>query len=518
MTKRPFFVDGRPVPAGVDVVNQVETHRPMALDMENSRNEFVEWREIGPEARPDVPSTSVEPLSEVLDDTAGFISRFVAFPSPECVDAVTLWVVHSHAIEAFDSTPRLALLSPEKGSGKTRMLEVLDLLVPDPMHAANLSAAAIFRSISAKPRTVLLADEADTYLGLRVAKDHEELRGLVNAGHRRGAKAYRCVGEPTKMNVQEFPAFCPVALAGIGDLPDTIIDRSIVIRMRRRSQDEQVASFRLRKVTPEGEKLRERIAAWASYGLEALKDVEPEMPAGIVDRPADVWEPLIAIGDAASPEWAERSRRACVELQKVRQSADASLGIQLLGDIRSIFERLDEKSLDRVEHISTEDLVTRLCDLDESPWGDLRGRPIDARGIARRLRPYDIRPKQVRLDAETTRKGYDRGDFVDPWKRYLSLPQKSETNETDVTEQVTGSDPVSQGERVSDANETGSRGETESRPTTRDVAPVSDVSHLPQREAPDEVLTPDQVAAEFNGQKLYERDSTPAWERAKAQA
>lgn len=418
-----------------------------------------------------------EPLFDVLNDTARFVARFVAFPSEECCDAVALWAAHCHAIDAFDSTPRLALISPEKGSGKTRTLEVLDLLVPDPMHAANLSTAAIFRQIAAKPHTVLLADEADTYLGLRVAKDHEELRGLVNAGHRRGAKAYRCVGEPARMQVVEFPAFCPVAVAGIGDLPDTIIDRSVVIRMRRRAPSEMVDSFRVRKVTPEGVALRNRLGSWATGNVEALKDAEPEMPAGIVDRPADVWEPLIAIGDAAGAEWGERARRACVELQAARQSSDPSLGVQLLADIRGIFDIL------AADRISTEELVERLCKLDESPWGDLRGKPIDARGVARRLRPFDVRPKQIRLSDHETRKGYELGDFLDPWSRYLVLPGKSETNETAVTEQVTESESVSGPDPVSDGNETPPERETESEPTTSDVPSVSDVSLSQGREA-----------------------------------
>ena len=110
------------------------------------------------------------------------------------------------------------------------------------MHTVNLSAAALFRKVS-EGRCTLLLDEADTYLGTRVAKDHEDLRGLVNAGHRRGAVAYRCVIDKG-VRVEEFPAFCPVALAGIGDLPDTILDRSVVVAMKRRAPGEHVEPFR----------------------------------------------------------------------------------------------------------------------------------------------------------------------------------------------------------------------------------------------------------------------------------
>ena len=71
-------------------------------------------------------------------------------------------------------------------------------------------------------------DEVDTFPSPRSGQQHEELRGLVNAGHRRGAVAHRCVVEKG-VKVEEFPAFAPAALAGIGDLPDTILDRSVVV-------------------------------------------------------------------------------------------------------------------------------------------------------------------------------------------------------------------------------------------------------------------------------------------------
>jgi hypothetical protein len=184
--------------------------------------------------------------ADLLDQVAAMLVRYVAFPSPAAQVAVTLWTAHAHAVTAFESTPRLALLSAEKGSGKTRTLEVLELLVPRPMHAVSATAAALFRAVEATQPT-LLFDEADTYFGPMAKGDTEELRALVNAGHRKGAVAYRCYGDPSKMQVRAYPAFCAVALAGIGDLPPTILDRAVLVRMRRRAPDEQVEPFRRRK-------------------------------------------------------------------------------------------------------------------------------------------------------------------------------------------------------------------------------------------------------------------------------
>jgi hypothetical protein len=129
-------------------------------------------------------------LADLLDELDRLLGRFVVFPSECARHAVAVWVVHTWTLMAHESTPRLALLSPEKGSGKTRALEVLEMLCPGALHTVNLSAAALFRKVS-QGRCTLLLDEADTYLGLGTAQQHEDLRGLVNAGHRRGAVAYR---------------------------------------------------------------------------------------------------------------------------------------------------------------------------------------------------------------------------------------------------------------------------------------------------------------------------------------
>jgi hypothetical protein len=368
--------------------------------------------------------------AEILDQVADLLARYVAFPSPAARDAVALWAAHCHAVHAFESTPRLALLSAEKGSGKTRCLEVLELLVPAPMHAVNATAAALFRAVEAH-QPVILFDECDTYFGPMARGEHEELRGLVNAGHRKGAVAYRCVGDPKFMEVKAFPAFCAVALAGIGDLPPTILDRAVLIRMRRRAPTEQIEPFRHRKAWPVATKLREALAAWTKAHHDELGEAEPAMPSGLVDRPADVWEALLAIADLAGGHWPAAARKAALELNAARVEADPSLGVVLLRDLRAVFDGADA--------LATEELLRRLCDLEESPWGDLRGKPLDARGLARRLRPYDVRPATIRI-GEAFRKGYRRGDLHDAWLRYLPLPEVAVTSDTAAT--VAGQPPA----------------------------------------------------------------------------
>lgn len=347
-----------------------------------------------------------------LDDARAFIARFCALPVEHAYTAVTLWAAHAWALDAFDSTPRLAFLSPEPGSGKTRALEILTLLVPWPMHAVNATPAALFRSVAdpASRRTILF-DEIDTIFGPK-AKEHEELRGLLNAGHRRSGVAYRCVGEGTRQEVVAFPAYAGVALAGLGQLPDTILTRSVVIRMRRRRPDEYVEPFRARLHEPEGKKVGQQLGDWAATVADAMAGSWPDMPPGVTDRPADVWEPLLAVADAAGGPWPGRARAACTWL--VRDNADRgiSLGIRLLDDLRAVFGGAPA--------MAGADILTALNALDASPWADIRGAgmPLDARGLARLLAPYDVEVTKVKVGGRSLQ-GYRAEHLADAWARYL---------------------------------------------------------------------------------------------------
>jgi hypothetical protein len=359
----------------------------------------------------------------LLDDTYKFLGRFVAYPSEAAHVAHVLWVAHAHFIRDWETTPRIAFLSPEPGSGKTRALEITELLVPRPVTAVNMSPAALFRMIGHEDGLpTILFDEIDTVFGPR-AKENEELRGLLNAGYRRGAKTYRCVMNGNKVEIEKIEAFSAVALAGIGDLPDTILTRSVIIRMRRRAPNEQVEPYRRRLHGAEGEGLRDRLAAWAS-SLNLSAEI-PDMPAGIVDRDADVWEALLAVADAAGGEWSTRARVAAVALVLAARESTPSLGVQLLADLRTIF--VDDDVL------ATISVLDRLQALDESPWADIRGKPLDDRGLARRLKPYGIVPKQIRIGT-TTPRGYVRAEFQDAWARYLApTSDGSKTSKTSKT-------------------------------------------------------------------------------------
>lgn len=349
-------------------------------------------------------------LANLLDEVHAYLSRFIAYPSKHAAVAHVLWIGHCHAMDAWESTPRLAALSPEPGSGKTRLLEMTENLVPRPVEAVNVTPAYLFRKVADENgRPTILFDEIDTVFGPK-AKDNEEIRGLLNAGHRQGAVAGRCVVRGKEIHTEEIPAYCAVALAGLDDLPDTIRTRSVLIRMRRRAPGETVEPYRRRLHAADGHSLRDRLAEVIGAAEQRLRCAMPAMPDGVVDRDADVWEPLLAIADEAGSRWPASARVAAVTLVTDSKAGTPSLGVKLLSDLRSIFGSEDQ--------MRTDVILERLCALEESPWGDLRGKPIDSRGLSNRLKKYDIKPKTIRVGMGTA-KGYTRESLHDAWQRYL---------------------------------------------------------------------------------------------------
>lgn len=382
-------------------------------------------REEGPEAVRAGVESAVPAGAKILNDLCSYLGRFISYPSDDARVAHALWCAHTHLMGAWETTPRLAFLSPEPGSGKTRALEITEQVVPRPLMAVNMSSSALFRKVGSDDGLpTILFDEIDTVFGPK-ARENEELRGLLNAGYRRGAKTYRCTLSGKTVGVEEIEAFSAVALAGLGDLPDTILSRSIIVRMQKRKPSERIEPYRRRLHAAEGERLRDRLAAWTeSIALGAAAHI-PDMPAGVEDRDADCWEALLTVADLAGGGWSHRARVSCVSLVSLARDRGQTLGVKLLEDLRTIFG--DESTL------STEHILRELHKIDESPWGDLRGKPLDARGLARRLRPYGAKPTQVRILASTM-KGYHREDLHDAWERYLSpLHGNSETSETNVT-------------------------------------------------------------------------------------
>ncbi|MFF8968230.1 DUF3631 domain-containing protein [Streptomyces sp. NPDC014995] len=382
----------------------------------------------------------------LLDEVEAFHRRFNVFPTEAAYVAVTLWDAHAHLIDAFDGTARLAFLSPEPGSGKSRALEIVETLTPRAATTVNASANALFRLVEADGGTpTLLFDEIDTVFGPK-AGGNEEVRGFLNSGYRRGAKSLRCVGDGSNQSTEWFSSFCAVAMAGLGSLPDTILTRSVIIRMRKKAPNEAAEPYRRRVHEKQGHALRDQLAEWATTVHDQVAEAWPEMPEGVSDRPADVWEPLLAVADAAGGHWPERARAACVELIKAAQQGDeASLGVRLLTDLR-------DKVFCGADRMPTAAILEVLHGLDDAPWADLNddGKPLTARGLSKLLSQYvrpdntPIRPRGIRVGSGTP-KGYYAEDLTDAWARYCPPPpEKSATSATSATPQVNGGENVAE--------------------------------------------------------------------------
>ncbi|MGN5380154.1 DUF3631 domain-containing protein [Streptomyces lasalocidi] len=349
----------------------------------------------------------------LLDELRAAVGRYVVLPSEEALTAVTLWVAASHIQPALQHAPRLAVVGPTKGCGKSRVLDVLHETVHQPMMTVNTSPAVVFRVIGKNPPT-LLVDEADTIFGPK-AGDKEDLRGLLNAGHQRNRPAWRISGPEHKPTA--FPTFAMAALADIGDLPDTIMDRAVVIRMQKRKPGERITPFRLRYSVPELNGVRDRLAAWLTPLRGAAAAYVPKMP--VEDRAADTWEPLVIVADLAGGHWPAQARAACLAMTRneVVQDEQTTLKTRLLRDIRRVFEQEGNK-----EALRSQDLLAALTQDAEAPWAEYGIKGLNAYHLANLLRGFGINPANHRFENGRQAKAYARNQFLDAWARYCPDP------------------------------------------------------------------------------------------------
>jgi hypothetical protein len=307
----------------------------------------------------------------------------------------------------------------------------------------------------------LLFDETDAVFGDN-KEFSEALRGVLNSGYRREGAYSICVPERGEWVYKDFPVFGPKALAGIGNLPDTVQDRGIAIDMRRKLKTEETERFRRRKVVQDATTLAEKLATWADEAVPILEVTEPGIPEKLNDRAADVWEPLLAIADMAGRKWPAWARQSAIALSGDSVQEDDSLGVTLLKDIRRVFT---DKRVDRLFSV---DLVSALVEFEESPWLDIRGKPLNTGKLAKMLKPFNIKPRQIRIVASNL-KGYLKEDFIDAWERYA--PHTGETRET-----PKHSGPVEPSDASEDVSHRDDSGETDSLEETLNRAYVSDVS------------------------------------------
>lgn len=373
--------------------------------------------------------------ADLLDQLRDVLTRFVILPSDEATDAVVLWIAATHAQLAWAHAPRLVIRAPERRCGKSRLLDVIEATCHDPLITVNASPAAVYRAIGTDDPPTLLVDEADTIFGKKAADGNEELRGLLNAGHQRNRPAIRY--DAATRNVERIPTFAMAALAGIGAMPDTIEDRAVIVKLRRRAQGEHVAPYRYRRDSPTLRRIAGALRTWLREQLAALENAVPELP--VEDRAADTWEPLVSVADLAGGHWPTRARTAAQTLTREQQeTGPTSTSTQLLTDCRIAFGARQE--------MRTEELLRHLNSDPEAPWAEQGSSGLTARKFSELLAEYEIRPTNIRFPDGTQRKGYHRDAFVDAWRRYC--PPELETAGSPAQTELTHLDHWSRRDRV----------------------------------------------------------------------
>ena len=356
------------------------------------------------------------PGAELLGQVHRAYTAYVIFPSEAAADAITLYTAATHAQAAWEHASRLVIKSPIKRCGKTRLQEVARELVHNALPTTNISPAALARSIDEKDPPTLILDEADTVWGKKEQRSEgaEDLRGILNSGHSRGWPYVRW--DATARRAEHCPTFAMAIIGGIGDLPDTIEDRAVVISMRRRAPGERITQWRSRRAVPKLRALRASLHEWVDLLADELARAEPDLPAE--DRAADVWEPLVAIADAAGGDWPDRARKACQELTGAASDAeDGTAGERLLADLRGVFGAAG--------FLYSATIAERLAAIEEAPWAEWRRagtarEPINGRGLAALLKPWGIRSRNGREDGTgPVGKGYYSEDMADAWSRYI---------------------------------------------------------------------------------------------------
>jgi hypothetical protein len=340
----------------------------------------------------------------LLDEISKAIGAHVIMPETSR-DACALWAAHTYLLDCTMISPRLAITSPTRGCGKTTALDVISQLVLRPLPAANVSASAIFRVVEGF-RPTLMIDEADSFL-----RDNEELRGVLNSGHRKGGAVLRNVGDDHEP--RSFSTYGACAIALIGQLPGTLTDRSVPIMLTRRKRDEAITPFRLDRVE-HLVVLARKLGRWTTDNAVAIAATEPEIPSGIYNRAADNWRPLLALAEVAGGNWLDRGQRAA--LASVADIDDTSRLELVLGDIRSIFTGKG------IERISSTLLTELLADMEGRPWAEYgrSEKPITPAKLARLLKPVAVVSQTIRFTSDDTRKGYYRHQFEEAFQRFLS--------------------------------------------------------------------------------------------------
>ncbi len=371
-----------------------------------------------PTATPTVQLADAEPWPEPVDGAAllteltAWISSYV-WISPVAATAAALWGTATWCVEHVDFAPILAVLSATKRCGKSHLLDLLRGVVRRGYltSGSGVTTAVVFR-LNNTQRPTLLIDEAEKLAGRHADR---ELIGMLNAGYRRGAQVQRCVERNGDFEVVAFDAFGFRALAAIGRLWDTILDRAITVRLERKPRDVTLRRFSSRVVETEAARLARRLARWAADSRTAVATAlaDTPRPDWLDDRACDNWAALLAVATVTGSDWPTVTLTAARTLSSAATVDAADDTERLVHDLRRLWD--DEKWGAAVK---SGDLTAKLNELEGSPWGDYaKGKGLTTHRLAAMCKPLGVGPRQDRDGTQVVR-GYWRTDLEPVFRRY----------------------------------------------------------------------------------------------------
>ena len=368
---------------------------PTGDDLQGSA---ISWPEPDPWDDPVDGAAMLSELSEV-------IGRYVQMSDP-LADAVALWVTSTWLHHGLDISTFLSVQSATKRCGKSLLLEIIsEFVYRDMLISGRVTSAPLFRIIERDAPTILI-DEIDTFFG-----DDDDLRGLINGSQRRkGAQLMRCVGDDHEPRY--FTTWCAKALCGIGQLPDTVADRSLSIRLERRPSGPTVPLWRDRDQATI-ESLQRRIARWVADNTEAVLKARKEVafPVGLNDRARDAWEALLALAHTGGGVWGGEGGRAWKACQHINEDTEDETDVRekLLADLRTVFSDAGDPSA-----LPTQAILWMPCAKWKDGPGPNGGAVIRLHhgGCPIVLRMFKVRPTTVRLASDKIQRVQVRRPFA----------------------------------------------------------------------------------------------------------
>lgn len=348
-------------------------------------------------------------LSKLLREAESYLLRYVTYSTPDYAFVAALWGAATYLWPHFDAFPYLVITSDTKRSGKSRFAEILSFMSANSRNIAGMTPATVFRCIRDENPTLFM-DEAETL----TSEAASMMRAVLNVGYRKG----QVIPRMGKMGVEDWPAYCPKAFILIGDVYDTLRDRSIVIRMKRA---EAPSRFLYEVAKVDGADL----GTLLKESLEEYRDtimteyMSENRLAFLADRDEEIWLPLFAVASVMCPDRITELQRIAVDMA-TEKTSEARRYTNLLGAEK---EAEEEEYARRLVHdllavmhgnrfVYSTDALPLLRELPTGPWRRFRGEGLTAIDMANMLSRFGLAPKNIKSGTKkrgtVVRKGYTR--------------------------------------------------------------------------------------------------------------